>query len=255
LPAAYVKVFFLGTYFNATGRGHCPVYLLGKLSQRGWWYYFPIALALKTPLALFALLVIAAFLARTYIKKNPLDELGLMAATILILVFFTFFCTAQIGVRYLLPIFPLLYVFAGKVASHRPHRWAGRYRAGILGLVLWFVVSSVSFHPHYIPYFNELIGDRKNMYRYLADSNVDWGQTAYYLQDYLERHRGENISVVPAAPISGKVIVSVNSLVGVSTSPERYEWLRDKFAPVDHIGYGLLIYDIPEAELPVQPTE
>ena len=51
LPTAYVESLIIGSYYNSTGRGHGPNYLLGQRSQMGWWYYFPVAVGLKTPLA------------------------------------------------------------------------------------------------------------------------------------------------------------------------------------------------------------
>jgi Dolichyl-phosphate-mannose-protein mannosyltransferase len=249
LPRAFVEAVRLGMRYNATGEGHAPVYLLGKLSQRGWWYYFPVAFGLKTPLALFPLLVMASLVAKPYIKRYPLDEIALISAAVAIFTFFTFFCTAQIGVRYLLPVYPLVYVFIGKVALHVPARGARAFRAAVLGLVLWFAASSLSFFPHYISYFNEVIGDRKNMYKYLADSNVDWRQDAYYLQAYLDKHKGEAIHVDPRDPTSGTVIMSVNALVARDGSAETTRWLRDNFKPVGRIGYSMLIYDISPEEL------
>jgi hypothetical protein len=249
LPKAFVQAFLLGIRYNATGEGHAPIYLLGKVSQKGWWYYFPVAFGLKTPLALFALLLIAVFVAGPYIKQNPVDEIAIICAVILIFGFFTFLCTAQIGVRYLLPIYPLLYVFVGKAASFTPRRRAASFRAVLLGLCLWFCASSLSFYPHYIAYFNELIGDRTNMYKYLADSNVDWRQDAYYLQDYLDKHNNETISVNPHLPVSGKVIMSVNALAAGDGSTETGRWLKDNFRPIGHIGYSMLIYDISADEL------
>ena len=255
LPKTFVQAFLLGIHYNATGEGHAPIYLLGKLSQKGWWYYFPVAFGLKTPLALFAALLIAVFVARPYIKKNPVDEIALISAVILIFGFFTFFCTAQIGVRYLLPIYPLLYVFVGKAATYRPPKLTATYGAALLGLCVWFCASSLSFYPHCIAYFNELIGGRTNMYKYLADSNVDWRQDAYYLQAYIDRHKNEVISLNPHLPVSGKIIVNVNALVGVEGSAETYRWLRDDFKPVGRVGYSLLIYDVPADKISSKPVK
>jgi hypothetical protein len=154
-------------------------------------------------------------------------------------------CTAQIGIRYLLPLYPFLYVLVGKVAASALWSRAVAYRVAVYGLVAWMAVSSLSFHPHYLAYFNELIGDRKNMWRYLADSNVDWGQNDQAVVRDVARAAPGSVALVPASPVRGRVLVNVNSLVGVSAPRERFAWLRDRFQPVDHIGYSWLIYDIP----------
>jgi hypothetical protein len=103
----------------------------------------------------------------------------------------------------------------------------------------------LSFHPHYLSYFNELIGDRKNMSRYLADSNVDWGQSDEYLQRYLDAVGRDRVAVNPSSPVTGRVVVNVNALVGVVGPRETYRWLRDGFRPVDHVAYAWLVFEVP----------
>lgn len=241
LPSAYVSAFVTGLHANATGRGHGPIYLLGRLDPMGWWYYFLVVLLLKTPLPVLVLLVAAAALSGPWMRRRPLDEIALWMVPAVIFAFFSFACTAQLGIRYLLPMLPFLHVAIGKVAAHGP---ALRYRVALGLLVAWSAVSALSFHPHYLSYFNELIGDRKNMYRYLADSNVDWGQNAHDLRRYLAANGGQPVSINPESPVAGRVIVNVNMLVGVLAPAERYRWLRE-LEPVDHIGYGMLVYNVP----------
>jgi hypothetical protein len=120
------------------------------------------------------------------------------------------------------------------------------YRSAVVVAFAWMVVSSLSFYPHYLSYFNELIGSRLNMYKILADSNVDWKQNDYYLEDYLRQNAGKAIYVNPEKPVTGTVVVNVNRLVGVTAPLARYDWLRSRHEPVGHIGYSWLIYDIEE---------
>jgi hypothetical protein len=247
LPRAYVEAFFIGKHFNATGLGHSPNYLLGERSQEGWWYYFVLAMVLKTPLGLFILVFLSLFTLKRAFQSNPFDEWAIVLMISIMLLFFSLFCTAQIGIRYLLPIFPFVCVFLGKVTHYFTERQ--RFPQIFIALVLgWYGISSLSFHPHYLSYFNELIGDRKNMYKYLADSNVDWGQSEFYLQNYLALHKKESISVNPRAPVTGKVVVNVNELVGINASASHYAWLRDSYQPIDHIAYSWLVFDIPASE-------
>ncbi len=247
LPKAFIEAFLIGMKYNATGEGHALIYLMGKLSPYGFWYYYFICLLLKTPLAIFILGIISLFLLKKYFLKNPLDEISLLLIPLGLFIFFSFFCTAQIGIRYLLPAFPFVYVSLGKIAVYQSKKYTRFYKAIPAGLMLWFLISSFSFYPHYISYFNELIGDRKNMYKYLADSNVDWGQNGNYLYEYIKKHEEkEKISVRPAQPTDGLVLVNINHLVGIfPTIREKYAWLRNHHNPVDHIGYSWLIYRIP----------
>ncbi len=257
LPSVYVETFLRGASINQSGEGREEAYLFGEFSALGWWYYFPIALGLKVPLGFLALvgLAIASVVRERGSRLNR--DLQLLIPVAFLFVFISLFVTAQIGVRYLLPILPLLHVFIGRLAGdeppHLPSHAAShptpakpRWQGPAVGLSLfWFVVSSLSFHPHYLSYFNELIGDRKNMYLYLADSNVDWGQNGRYLDRYLAQHADEQISYAPTEPVAGRVVVGVNDLIGLERERERYRWLRENFEPVDHIAYSLLVFDVP----------
>ena len=77
----------------------------------------------------------------------------------------------------------------------------------------------------------------------LADSNLDWGQSDWYLQRYVASHPEAHVQ--PDSPVAGTVIVSVNTLVGVLGDPNHYHWLRAHFEPVDTIAYSYLVYQIP----------
>jgi hypothetical protein len=57
----------------------------------------------------------------------------------------------------------------------------------VIGLLLgWLVVESLVVHPHYLAYFNQLVGGPQKGYRHLVDSNLDWGQDLKGLKDYME---------------------------------------------------------------------
>ena len=245
LPYNYVAGLVKGVYINAVGAGHGPVYLLGEVSRTGWWYYFAVAFALKIPLATILLIGAAVVLAPRWLQRQPVQESALLLVPAVTVAFFSFACTAQLGIRYLLPALPFLFVAAGKLPACAPRRYTGACRVGLVALVLWAAASSLSFHPHYLSYFNELIGDRKTMYRYLADSNVDWGQSQQYLTQYLNAARPQHVAVNPASPVTGRVVVNVNHLVGVTAPREKYAWLRERFEPVGHVAYSWLVYDVP----------
>ena len=244
LPRAYVEALILGKYFNATGLGHGPTYLLGKVSQYGHWYYFLVAFILKTPLSIIALLVLAIWMTIKS-RQSPAtsDETSLLVTAGIIFLFFSFCTTAQIGIRYILPMYPFLYVFLGKIVAKETTRLKSRM---VVILSVYLVVSSLSYYPHYISYFNELCWNRTKLYKYLADSNLDWGQNNYYLADYVMLHHDENIHVNPTQPISGKIIVDANKLVGIDSEGDPYKWLRDGYEPVGNIAYTWIYYEIPD---------
>ena len=164
-------------------------FLLGSYSDSGWWYYFPIAFAVKTPLP--TLLLIVGSLVYVYHRRAWRIGLPLLIPSSL---YFgaCLLSPYNIGYRHLLPILPLLFIFVGQLAciewrSSQKRAWA----AGIA--VVWLVVGSLQIRPHYLTFFNELVGGPDQGYKVLLDSNLNWGQELIELRDYLVR---ENIASV-----------------------------------------------------------
>ena len=158
--------------------------------------------------------------------------------------YFNFFFNSQIGVRFVLPVFALATVFCGRLLADPVSKF---WQFTALMLTAWVSVSTLSYYPHFLSYFNELVPDRKLAYRYLADSNLDWGGNEWYLAEYTRRHPG--VIVEPDKPQAGRIVVPVNKLVGIR-NPEGYRWLRERFSPVDHIAYSFLVYDVNKEMLP-----
>ena len=136
-------------------------------------------------------------------------------------------------------------IFCGRFLA-APESKLRRYAALILAA--WVVMSTLSYYPHFISYFNEFVPDRKLAYRHLADSNLDWRGNKWYLAEYLRRHPG--VIVDPRKPQAGRIIVPVNALVGVNRDLKEHRWLREHFTPVDQIAYSFLVYDVPKEMLP-----
>ncbi len=249
LPEAYVETFLVGAYYNRTGLGHGPIYLLGRLSQKGFFYYFPVLLFLKVPLGLLALVAVRLFSLRRSFFDHPAEELLLLLSAAAIFSFFFLFCSAQIGFRYLLPMMPFLFVLLGRLWPAAGAASSRLPKAAVAVLTGWMIVSCLSFYPHFLSYTTEVVPDRKMIYRYMADSNVDWGQNAYYVQRWIDRHKGEPIRFRPEKPTAGTVLVNINDLVGVDVSPRRYGWLRENFLPDEQIAYSWLVFRVPEKEL------
>jgi hypothetical protein len=241
LPFVYIQTFEYGVRYNEQGLGHAPNYLLGEVKRDGWWYYFLVALAFKVPLGLWLLMGLSV-VETIKRRRESVVEVALILLPLALIVFMSA-STAQIGVRYVLPILPFLIVSLGRLVVDF-HQRSLVYRSYVVVACGWIAVSSLSFYPHYLTYFNELVGNRLHMYKILADSNVDWQQNEYYLEDYLRNNAGKVIHVNPDKPTTGTVVVGVNYLVGVLGTRERYAWLRDSGEPVGHIGYSWLIYEV-----------
>jgi hypothetical protein len=191
LPEAYVFG-VLKVFAHAEAR---PAFLMGERSERGFWSYYPTSLALKTPLALFGLLAIAVLTRRLH-RAPPQVEWCLWLPPLVYLILAAS-RPINIGHRYLLPVYPFLFVAAGRAAV-----WAvsaGRRRAArwlVAALLGWYAVSVLRVHPHYLAYFNELAGGPAGGHRYLVDSSLDWGQDLKELARWL---RDEHIGRIKLA--------------------------------------------------------
>jgi hypothetical protein len=204
----------------------------------------------KVPIAtqiVFLVALFGYFFGRGQNSKPGLrcEETLLLVPILFYWIYFNFFFNAQIGIRHVLPVFTLATIFCGRFLA-APESKLRRCIAVIL--VSWTAISALSYYPHFISYFNELVPDRKLAYRHLADSNLDWRGNDWYLTQYVRRYPGAIID--PRKPTPGRIIVPVNALVGVNRRPEEYKWLRDHFVPVEHIAHTYLVYDVPKAMLP-----
>jgi dolichyl-phosphate-mannose-protein mannosyltransferase len=240
VPVPLPRVFALGLDYSSYLQEHPEVargrnYVLGQLNRDGRWYAFPLMLLLKTPLAFFVLLGVAA------VRRAGIPWLDLLVPSVAVLAFFSLAADPQLGIRYVLPALPFLIVAAGAGADRAP-RWAAAL------LLTWHAGSTLSYHPHYMAYFNELIGRRVNAYRYLADSNLDWEDHAWFIARYQQRHPELRLVVEPSAPQAGHVLVGANQLVGIFDE-ERYRWLRENFTPVGHVAYSHLLFHVTPEEL------
>ena len=269
LPEAYA------TGFDAvrfdTERGEFGSYLLGEWTPQGRWYYNLVAFAVKTPLPLIAMLIVSPwFLRRSGMSRR--DAAFLLGPPLLLLVLLAGFNSAGIGLRYLLPVYPFLFLMVASLWTRLSPRWAV---LGAMGAVGYYAVVVAAIHPAYLGYFNVAAGGPAQGHRYLVDSNLDWGQDLYRLAPALEelgveqpvgllyfghvhpRLYGLETERVPSSPSRGVFAVSVSFLMGnsyvaiapdgkmVSVPRDAVSWLRER-EPVKRIG-SIWIYDTREA--------
>ncbi len=217
-------------------RAGTPSYLHGRTSPHGFRAYYLVALLIKLPAGTLALLALAAWLAATGRVRAAGAEAFLLVPPAFLLTFLSFAFEMQIGLRYLLPALPFLFVFAGRAAAWRPA--ATPFGIAVCLLAAWTAVSSLASHPRYIPYFNELIGGQRNGYRWLTDSNVDWGQDNRYVREVVARHSPVPVWVEPGGPIAGRVAVGLTPLI------TRHAWLRDHFQPAALVHGSWALFDV-----------
>jgi len=178
LPEAYTRG-FLFAYRHAEKR---PTFLLGKVHDDGSPLFFPVSFALKTPVPLMLLVLLALAWRKGAAGFRDEAVLWIPVAGYLLL---TQSRSLNIGHRHLLPIHPFLFVVAA-VAAGRLWSAAGRGRRIVLGgLGAWYVAGTLLVHPHYLSYFNEIAGGPSRGYHSLVDSSLDWGQDLEGLRDEL----------------------------------------------------------------------
>jgi hypothetical protein len=153
-------------------------FLLGQSSSIGWWYYFPLAAAFKTPLSICVAVALAAVyrLRRT---KRPISLSRWPLAALLIgpILYGVVAMPSQVsaGIRHILVIYPFVYVWLGVTAAAA---WRSRPKstgAIVAILILGLAVETYAAFPDFIPFFNVAAGSQGKL-KLLGDSNLDWGQ-------------------------------------------------------------------------------
>jgi 4-amino-4-deoxy-L-arabinose transferase-like glycosyltransferase len=170
-------------------------YILGKWHPHGVWWYFPAVLTIKTTLGLIALLGLAVFAIVTGKLGNWRDQDRIRPLVYLLLPGAVYLAAAMInglniGVRHILPLYPLAAILAGAgvavlATRSRPWMWV------CIALIAAHIVSALSVFPNSLAYANEAWGGAWNTHRILNDSNVDWGRQLYQVKQWQDRHPGE----------------------------------------------------------------
>lgn len=174
--------------------GGYPVYLDGTLRYRGWWYYYLACLADKVPEGTW-LVVLASFAALVAVRRDRaawFDEVAVLGYPAIVLFAMTALTDINLGLRYILPVFPFAFVAAGKVAP-----WVDSFRGGLrramivgLGLAVGLTAAqTILIHPHYLASFNWLAGGPDRGSTHLIDSNLDWGQDLVGLRRWMADNR------------------------------------------------------------------
>jgi hypothetical protein len=273
-PLQFVRgLLFIGGSLQGEG---FTGYMLGH-QIRGWVpLYFPLAWAIKfpIPLQLLAVAGLVALVIRVRRREAGSADLFVWGPALF------FFAAAAIsnshlGFRHVLPAVPFFILGGGFALA----RWSGHRaaRAAMAVCLVWLAISSLHAYPHGISYFNEWIGGPTEGWRYLADSNLDWGQDLPGLGAYMEKHGIARIKTfifgydnpfhylkpgsmdpqtLPAAdnprleryyhPQPGIYAVSANYLTGF-LFPQGYEdylaYFRQR-PPDARAGYSLFIYEV-----------
>jgi hypothetical protein len=251
--------------------GH-PSYLLGMRGMKGWWYYFPVAFAVKMPAATLVFFAVSGWACLARIRRVRFASIAfswfVLAVPPVVFGTLSLMSHLDIGIRHLLPIWPFLFILSAAIFDRARFRYS---RAILVVLGAGLAAESVSIYPHYTAFFNVFAGGPSRGPKILVDSNIDWGQDAKNLSAWL-RARGDPAPKVcvdyfgtadlrrlgisgPSLPVKWEAersvsldciaAVSVTRLYGVGEDPRNYAWLRS-IPPNARIGYSIYVYDLPE---------
>jgi hypothetical protein len=245
--------------------GHMS-FLLGQLRTTGWWYFYLVALAVKTPIPLLVLGPAGMLvLAREGWRERDGWRLAPLLLFLTILVFASAFSHINIGIRHVLVLYPFMALGAAHLvrllwealqrAAVRPLAIVG---SGVLAVfVAWQVLTLWTANPDYLPYFNEAVAHPEQI---LVDSDLDWGQDLKRLEqraaaikipklnlaylgtpDLTRESLPPYVILPPGKPVTGWIAISA---LMRAHWPKGYAWL-DAYQPVESIGKTIQLYYIP----------
>jgi hypothetical protein len=250
---------------------HPPSYLFGRIKRGGWWYFFPVVLGVKTPLAVLLLGIFGAFVSIADSVKTRNWKQSVPLACLLLLLLSTMPAKVNYGVRHILCVYPFLSILGGLGAArlwqHRSQLpwWAGRI--ALVVTLCWLLFSTSRIHPDYAAYFNELAGRHPDRVL-LWGCDYDCGQDVGRLAKLTKEYRVEYLSIAvfgnndfanmelppfqrlaPDQRVSGWVAASIRYLeTGDVTSggnrPDAFRWIL-QCQPVARAGTTIYLYHFP----------
>jgi hypothetical protein len=268
LPLAYL--YGLVDVLNVSHPG-LPPWILGRLLPHGVWYYFPVTFLIKSTPA-FVVLLVLSLAAGGWLRRERRRAFVFLLAPVVIWYGIAMTSGLDIGYRHVLPTVSFLILFiAGGVVyiAQTTRRRAWCYAIGLL--IAAHVASAVFVYPDYFAYADEFLGGERNTYKYLTDSNNDWGQGLYQTALWLKTRNVTDcwiaydgaadlkyygvpcrllpgnpgdLQAMPPAEASGLFIISGLSYAGVEWEPgevQPYKMFHG-VQPSDNIGGAMLVY-------------
>lgn len=185
-----------------------PSYLFGRWQDRGWWYWYFCALAVKVPLGTWGLLSLAVVLrakklfCKMFGGNGPaagsccgarsgaaafgsLDELAVLAPAAALLALVCWQSGFTRYLRYLLPAFPYAFIWTSGALTDLTRSRGSWGTRSVAFFLAWSISSSIWYSPHWISYFNEFTGGPAGGPSWVIDAQVDWGQDLLYLKDHI----------------------------------------------------------------------
>jgi 4-amino-4-deoxy-L-arabinose transferase-like glycosyltransferase len=236
--------------------GHLS-FLLGNVKAGGWWYFYLVALAVKTPLPLLLSGSVGLYLlARDGLREANTWRMAPVVLFVTLLAFASLFSRINIGIRHVLILYPFLALGGAYALASTWRAWPRVGTAVAALLVTWQVSTVATAYPDYFPYFNETVSHPEHV---LVDSDLDWGQDLKRLERRLAELKVPSVSLAyqgtadlaretlppfvrlpPRQPVKGWVAITALSR---EHEPAGYAWL-DPYRPVERVGKTIDLYFI-----------
>ncbi len=253
-------------------------YLLGRIKPGGWWYFFLVGVAVKSPLPFLILVGLGALSLRTFDVHQRWKAIAPALAALAVLLV-TMPVGYNAGVRHVLVVFPLLAIVAGRGCAHlwnmqgnmqgtMQARWLTAARVGLIALLCWQGVSTMRANGDFLAYFNELAGSDPSKVL-IAGCDLDCGQDLLRLSGELQARHISHVTLAlwssadpnqmhlpdfdvsqAGRPVTGWFAISLRALRSghsfhMSYPPGTFDYLN-AYQPVQRIGKTILLYYIPE---------
>jgi len=267
LPDPYLYG-FLRVFKHSEARSS---FLLGQRSDEGFPHYFLVSFLVKTPVALLVLLIISVVTRGRH--GVGWREEAFVWLPVIVYAGLTLTRGLNIGHRHLLPIYPFLFVAAGRAATWAWSSPSRGPKACVALLATWYVGAAAFVHPNYLAYFNELVGGPRNGHKVLVDSSLDWGQDLKPLAGWLRQRGIPSVKLsyfgtgdpeyyrIPGSLLPGYVMpvpagivrqVSPGDIVAVSATNLQCVYLDPEdcslmerlrpMEPMGQVGHSILVY-------------
>jgi hypothetical protein len=171
-------------------------------------------------------------------KINP-AWLIIVTTWCVLLFYFSFIFRTQVGLRYAFPCLPLSYIIAsGIIVNFWPKISNIKIASAILFIAL---LELMPYFGNGISFTNSFIIDKKLVYQYLADSNIDWFHNEDQARTEADK-KLKNYAYDPIHILPGYNLITLNRLTGVMHNFDQFKWIRENLTPIAHFKHTLLAY-------------
>ncbi|HEX8926090.1 MAG TPA: glycosyltransferase family 39 protein, partial [Terriglobales bacterium] len=223
---------------------------------------FPLVIALKWPPVVLVLLGCSVVLFALR-KLKPIEDWQVLVAFPVALLGLAMASQIASGERHLLPAYPIVLLFAAGTWEYARRSVRNRVLMPVLFLAAIANAADVSrYAPAYLSYFNPLIRPNET-YKYLAGSDLDWGQGMLALKHYQDEHSDEKLFVAfvgvaqpsvygiratllpPNQPQAGTIVIGASNLAGYASREDcGYCWVQ-KYPLKTVLNHSMFVYDVP----------